>query len=85
MTASGVKFAERMMRLARTVAPRRRRPRREIPKNERPVGPRLEVGRGYGRARPREESWKEVAEIPVWSLVLYALWSLWNYAIWGWW
>ncbi|MHC4225355.1 MAG: hypothetical protein ACYSX0_09735 [Planctomycetota bacterium] len=83
MTASGLKFWERMMRLSRTTAPHRRRPRRKVPDHEEPAGPKLIPGRG--RPRPREESWRHILELVFWTLVVYALWSLWNYGVWGWW
>ncbi len=83
MTASGIKFHERMMRLARYVAPIRIRGRRKVPRRERPVGPKLVVGRGLRRRRPPRMTLREFFEILVWTLVVVGLWSLWNYGVWG--
>ncbi len=81
MTASGVKWSERMMRLARYTAPFRHRPKRRIPAVERPVGPKLEVGRG--RPRPRRESWTHIAGIVFWTLVVLAGWYVYSWVVWG--
>ena len=84
MTASGMKFHERLMRLARRVAPIRFRRRRKIPENEPPAGPKLIVGRGLRRRRPQRTSLREYAQMLFWTLVILGLWSLWNYGVWGW-
>ena len=82
MTASGVKWSERMMSLARRCAPLRLRGRRKVPEHEKPCGPPLVPGRGRRRYRPTTA--KEYLEIVFWTFVVYAAWVGWNYWIWGW-
>ena len=84
MTASGVYFARRMMRLAGRVAPFRKRPRRKVPESEEPAGPKLVVGRGWHRTRPKRTSASEYCRIVFWTLAIYGLWTLWHYMIFGW-
>ena len=51
MTASGIKFHERLMRLARRVAPIRVRGRRPVPGSEKPAGPKLVLTGSSGDQR----------------------------------
>ena len=86
---SWVGLTKRILHLSQRTAPFKKRgwhalrPRDEEPPDAAPARPGPVPGRG--RRRTHRTTFREIARICFWTLVVYGLWMLWNHAVWGWW